>query len=588
MFVNDIIYTPLEFIKENLTGWVILILAVLIIYFIGLRNYYKRREQFYDQAIQLKKMKEVEKTEESILADVNDDGIDKKEQKRARAVFKNSNRVSDDFNQPSSNNSMKNKAHKNKNKKVFEGFANETPTPTLELAITPSPLTTGLDTVSTTLFDNLGLTDKQVLDCKANYNNVIATILIDLGNLYSSYSRNRFINVKKQYDSILAKGIDKIVNYLANPIKSPRVVTRTAIRTDVTNVLNSVLENLINKTNNEIAAEMNKLAMMNSTTIDYNTQLAGITELRGKIDNYIGIDKLIGQFSHNVNVSNREINDILNKSYILPIYERSYDKINQLVKSDFNDNEADLAAKYGKAYTDFLEQQKRDELNINPLSMASKIESGIVSILENLNSTNQNNVSTGYQKLNTSTEVVEQMTRDYGFISDGNHIKRTARNNPIPMQEAALLDSVVLNPENIIRDGGSRGAYLIDSKTQKNILEGFETSTTQTVTPSNTAPSLLKALDNNSNRNNKNRNMNNDGNMISNLFSGDFIQYMLDKINGYMGDGYTMYKTQLNSYLNASGLNSSSGGFKLEDNMIPAGFLLFILSMLIYFIDVTS
>ena len=32
------------------------------------------------------------------------------------------------------------------------------------------------------------------------------------------------------------------------------------------------------------------------------------------------------------------INKILDKSFVLPIYERNFDKINQLVKSDFNNN----------------------------------------------------------------------------------------------------------------------------------------------------------------------------------------------------------------------------------------------------------
>jgi hypothetical protein len=589
MLVNYIINAPLEFIKENLTGWVILILAVLILYFICLRNYYKRKEQFYDQAILLKEMKNIEKTEKNILADENNY---KKEQKRERAVLQNSNLVSSDFDQPplNGNNKSKNKSHTIKSKQVIEGFVDESVTNTQPIVTPTLAASIILDTVSTTLFDNLGLTDKQLLDCKANYNNVIATMLIDLGNLNASYSRNRFINVKKQYDSILAKGIDNIVNYLANPIKSPRVITRTAIRTDVTNVLNSVLDNLINKTNNEISEEMNRLVIMNSTTIDYNSQLNGITELRNKVERYIGIDKLIGQFGNNVSISNREINNILDRSYILPIYERNYDKITQLVKSDFNDNEADLSSKYGKAYTDFLEQQKRDELNVNPLSLASKIESGIVSILENVNSnatmkTNMSgSISTEYQS--PRTEVVEQMTRDYGFIPDNKML--SAKNNPIPIQESALfnsgINSAILNSDNIISDKGSRGAYLVDSKTQKTILEGFETTTTtsSTTTSSTTAPSLLKALDNsNTNSNNKNKN---NGDIVSNLFSSDFLQYMLDKINEYMGDGYNMYKMQVNSYFNNSGMSS----FKMEDNMIPFGFLLFILSMLIYFIDVTS
>jgi hypothetical protein len=65
---------------------------------------------------------------------------------------------------------------------------------------------------------------------------------------------------------------------------------------------------------------------------------------------------------------------------------------------------------------------------------------------------------------------------------------------------------------------------------------------------------------------------------------------MLDTINGYMTGGYDVYKDKLNNYL--GGVISTDGtngnGFKIEDNMIPAGFALFILSMLLYFIDISS
>ena len=43
-----------------------------------------------------------------------------------------------------------------------------------------------------------------------------------------------------------------------------------------------------------------------------------------------------------------------------------------------------LSDKYGKAYTDFLNQKKKEELNINPLEMLSNIESGVVNFLSNM------------------------------------------------------------------------------------------------------------------------------------------------------------------------------------------------------------
>jgi hypothetical protein len=610
MLFLDIFEYPIEFIRENLTGWVILIIVVLIIYFICLRNYYKKQEQFFDQARSISDIQEIEEIENNITQEIQDDITNtrkkpttyknynknisenmkkyKKEYKQERAFIKNSNRVNNDFDQldndtnksidrykSKKNKTLSRNTNSKKGKNIIEGFAEIS----LDQTQDQANKIDNLQTISTTLFDNLGLNDLQILSCKAHYNDILAQIIIDIGQLYNSYSKNRYLNVKKQFDSILAKSIDSISNYLANPIKSPRVVTRTAIRTDIMNTLNSVLENLINQTNMEITNEMNKLAMMNSTTIDYNTQLNGITERRNKLAKYIGIDKLLNDLGYNISLSNKTIDSILDKSFILPIYERNFDKINQLVKSDFNDNETELTAKYGKAYTDFLEQQKKEELNINPLSLASKIESSIVSFLSGYKNKSDINKSNYDKSASTDTEIREQLTRDYGYT---NNTISYSKSNPIPDQQTDLVKDTELNPSNIYIDPSSRGSYMINKKTQKSILEGFEnTSNTQsnTTISNSTNPNLLKALDNTKSNSSKSSN---NKDILSNLLSGDFLQYMLGKINDYMSNGYNAYSEKMNTYL------GDMTGFKIEDNMIPAGFLLFILSMLLYFVDVTS
>lgn len=218
--------------------------------------------------------------------------------------------------------------------------------------------------------------------------------------------------------------------------------------------------------------------------------------LRALLEKYITIDKLVNQLGHNINVSQQEISSILDKSYILPIYERNFDKISQLAKSDFNDNEGNLALKYSKAYGDFLEQEKKEELNINPLSLASQIESGIVSMLSSIGdyskskSTSKSisksedikataDITGDYGDVwNVSNgELREQLTRDYGFTNNSsykqNGISKVA-NNPIPKQE--LLDGLHNNRANIFSDPSNRGSYMINSKAQGDILEGFTTT----------------------------------------------------------------------------------------------------------------
>ncbi len=606
MLILDILQIPIEFIRENLTGWVLLILVVFIVYFICLRKYYIQREKFYDIGTQLKTLENVETAEDDIkleyqnntstnntskkassTKDRKKDMRDaRKEYKQERKILKNSNRINEQFNQ--------NNSQTSKNKKVLEGFDSNIPiTITSSGTSDTSETSSSLPPIATTIFDNLNLNDTQIQACKANYNQVITQLIIDLGKLSDMASKNPYLNLKKQFDSVIAKAVDNIMNYITLTIKSPRILTRTAIRTEIISTLNNTLENLIDKTNKDLIAAMNILATMNSTTIDYNSQLSSINDSRSALEKYIATDKLINELGHNISVSQREVSSILDKSYILPIYERNFDKISQLAKSDFNDNEGNLAMKYSKAYADFLEQEKKEELNINPLSLASKIESGIVNMLSSIGDSAKK--STGIKTTADITgeygdnwyisngELREQLTRDYGFTGKGiDHIA----NNPIPKQELAgsLLDKTLLNKENIFSDPSSRGSYIINRTARNELLEGFANSSNSSNTsPTMTSPSLIKAFDD-SNQNKKNKKQDDTTDMTSKLLSGDFLQYMLDTINGYMSGGYDIYKDKINNYLG----NINQGGFKLEDNMIPAGFALFILSMLLYFIDLSS
>ena len=674
MFILDVLEIPFEFIKENLTGWVIIILVILIIYFIGLRNYYLQKEKFYDQSMYEKNIKDLENAEKDILEEENkitpqlqspknkinkkisskkasskkisssdlntrnqikeshlpEDGLNDKpkwglqENSDARKKMQNINNIDYNFNQNNDSNDSSNKPNKKvatsrntntaKGKKVIEGFEPTVPSTMPLPNQKTATITNATPYIATTLFDNLNLTPAQVQSCKLKYNEIIAQYIVDLGKLSKMQSKNPYLNTSKEYDLIIAKGIDNIINYLNNNIKSYNVLTRTSIRTDIVNTLSSVLENLIDKTNNDLSNEMTTLASLNSTTIDYTMQLSSINALREQLEEYIAIDKLVSNYSHKINNSAKEIDSILDKSFILPIYERNFDKIKQLVNSDFNDDENNLANKYSKAYMDFLDEKKKEELDINPMRLASQIESGIVSFLSGLSgktkqnqnqNQNQNqtqnidktlpeygNSGDSYDYTNNSLreQYSRQYSRQYGYLGN---VSDNIKNNPIPSQESKLLNETPLNASNIIQDPGNRGSYLINKKTQKDILEGFVTEATN---PLSTSPNLTKAINNSSNSSNSTKNKQKSTDILSNLASSNFLQYIMDYIMDYTGDKLKMLFQLYNNKM-SDGSNSSSYGnsndinrnsFNLEENMIPAGFLLFILSMLFYFIDTTS
>jgi len=610
MDTDSLFEVPLYFIKEYLNGWVIIVIICVIIYFIALRTYYIKREQFFDQSMNLKNMEDIEDYEENINNIDNEnnddsnynnnDNSDEKEIKKIDVTVnsKANKKLNKKKRQSGENNTVLIGTHvfeglddinsnsnntKNTTNTTIEGFEGfETPMTTTYASITTSsttkpsttqpsitqPSITQPQIINTTLFDNLQINTIQINLCKTNYTQVINTYISDLSKLVKLKKNNEYLNVKTQFNVIIGKGVDNIINYLSNTIKSPIILTRTSIKTDVINSLSNTLEQLINKQNNDITKQMNSLAMMNSTTINYNTMLNNIDESRTKLEDYIEIDKLVVNNGTSLNNFSKEVNNVLNKSYILPIYEKNFDKISQLVKSDFNENETNMANKYGQAYTDFLNEKKKGELDINPMRLASKIESGIVDMLTNL-------VGSGSDSGSSSSS---------GSGNGNISIDKESFFNPIPEQQYNLVTNTntSLNDNaNIYKDKGNLGNYLIDKKTQKQVLEGFEdgTSTTSpsTTSPSTTSPSTTSPSTTKTSKTNKD--------ILSSLMSGDFLQYIMEIINDKMGMLYGMYDNKFNGNKNNSNSNMK---FNLEENMIPAGFLLFILSMLIYFIDTTS
>jgi hypothetical protein len=405
-------------------------------------------------------------------------------------------------------------------------------------------------TISTTLFDNIKLNSSQLALCKNNYSQVINKYIVELKKLNKLKQQNEYLNTKKQFDVIITSGIDNIVSYLANTIKSPLVLTRSSIKTDVLNILSFTLESLIDKTNSNLSKYVTNLANMNSTTIDYKSMMKNIDVSRTQIEEYIEIEKIINSNESNLDNSKTGINKILNKSNVLPIYEKNFDRINQLINSDFNNNETNLANKYGQAYTEYLNEKKKDELDVNPLRLASKIESGIVNMISNLSSNTKN-------KYNKKNDIIEQ-------------------NNPIPEQDYKLINNTnLIKNANIYNDRGNLGNYLVDKKTQKQVLEGFED--VKGVEGANNADSSTSTT--NSKKKNKK-----EKDFISNLLSGEFIQYAMDNISDKMKSIYGLYDSKYGSGQS----NDKDSKFNIEENMIPMGFLFFILSMLIYFIDTTS
>ena len=638
MDIDSIFTLPIYFIKENLNGWVLLVLIAIIIYFIILRNYYVKKEQFmHDLGNPEVKTRELEglkpsqqdlenpARKSSRINNNNDDDSDNDEDRENGEIDDGEIDDGDIDDGENNNDDSSDKGGSSREPLVpsVEGF--ESPTTTNYASVSNTNTNTNTNTnnstdtisdattentiiinttiakISTTLFDNIKLNSTQIDLCKSNYNQVINKYILELKKLNKLKKSNEYLNAKKQVDIIIANGIDNIINYLSNTIKSPLVLTRSSIKKDVLNILSFTLENLIDKINVNLSKYVTTLANMNSTTIDYNTMMKNIDISREQIEEYVEIEKIITSNSSNLDNSKTGVNKILNKSAILPIYEKNFDRINQLINSDFNSNETELANKYGQAYTEYLNEKKKDELDINPLRLASKIESGIVNMISNLSS----NANYNNKNKNKNNDIIEQI-------------------NPIPDNDYKLISNTNLNKNaNIYNDRGNLGTYLVDKKTQSNVLEGFKnikphintreleglkpskgsleglkpshkniiegyesitTSTTPTTTQTGGNESIGTPTTTKGSLGKNKKEKEKEKDLISNLLSGDFIQYIMDSISDKMTVIYRLYDNKYGSGQS----NDKDSKFNLEENMIPMGFLFFVLSMLIYFVDTTS
>jgi len=616
-----------DYLCEYFNGWVIILFLLLICYYVALRNYYLKQEAFY-----VRNVDSIDKTKKTSKFKKITKDIDEKKDKKKDAnedKDESEDKDKDENDEEDTNEDENDEDIENSN---IEGFADEIPITTQSQTTMPNttrpqttipnttrpqttmpnttrPQTTMPNTtrpqttmpitipeqlfdefITTTLFDNLSLNSNQIEKCKLFYNNIIITYVIELTKLVKSIKSNTYLNGKKQFNGIIEKGIDDIINYLNNTIKSMNVLTRTSIRTDVLNILSNTLDNLNNKNNNELTRDITELSKLTSTSMEYNITVKKINNARTKIDEYLEIDKLISKYGSNKNNSVNNVDQVLDKSFILPTYEKNFDKINQLVKSDFNNDYTKLSEKYGAAYTDYLNKKKKEELNINPLELASNIESGIVNFLTSLssndntsNTVNKNSIYDSKKNKDSETTLIEQYNSEYGKFDQKIN---NAKHNPIPEQNKNLVNTTPLNNSNIYKDPSNLGNYLIDNKTQKQILEGFDvnTSTSTTApTPSSDVSSDVKS-DVSSDVPKQKKKKKDDSNIISKLFSGEFLQYIMDIINEKLNTFYGMYYKKFNNDYSTN----ETPGFNLDDNLIPGGFLLFMLSMLIYFIDVTS
>ena len=189
-------------------------------------------------------------------------------------------------------------------------------------------------------------------------------------------------------------------------------------------------------------------------------------------------------------------------------------------------------------------------------------------------------------KLITKEKIVKPEIKDIKeIIVDSDEIDRQDLGNPArktrELEGLKPSQQDLGNPARKTREleGLKPSKGSLEGLKPSHIEEGYETITsTNTQTGDNesiTTPTTTKGA---LGKNKKEKDL------IANLLSGDFIQYIMDTISDKITVIYGLYDNKYGSGQS----NDKESKFNLEENMIPMGFLFFVLSMLIYFVDTTS
>ena len=196
---------------------------------------------------------------------------------------------------------------------------------------------------------------------------------------------------------------------------------------------------------------------------------------------------------------------------------------------DIKQRETDSTAKYGKAYQDYLDAKASEELKVDPVELLSRVENNIIRFLETVK---EDNSSHAEEMKNNNTDTI--------------------------------------NPVNFKTD--TIGKYLLDSKTQASLIEGFEDGATPT--SSNTIPAVPL---NTKNKNSKNNNIKNKTGAKKDIISSllDYGYELLDWGYGKIaGDSYFSSKIEEITQDN--------------NQMMTVGFLFVLGSIILLMIEFTS
>ena len=263
------------------------------------------------------------------------------------------------------------------------------------------------------------------------------------------------------------------------------------------------------------------------------------------------INRKINQYEAFQNNNTKELNNKLEKRISmrkkLKVTKQKQSDNTKKMSSNIDKSKDDKLSEdvrikaYNKAYQRYLDIKKENITNIDLLSVGEDIESGMINLLEEVGNTwsGKKNESIVENFRNKSSNKSSSVSALNNYVSTLNNNNATSNN-----------DNATSNNDNATSNN--------------------DTSLNKSVTLNQR---LNKVMGNENNTDNNTKNNKGNGSIT------DFVDYTLKTIQSFMDNYGTVYLGKFKNIANV---------ITKEENMVPAGVLLIIISMGLYFIDISS
>lgn len=387
-------------------------------------------------------------------------------------------------------------------------------------------------------FDNINITKLSIVEFSKQYDEVINTH----SKLIMDYMYDEIITIKKDLEELITIENKKRIFYNS--------IIKNQINKYLKSRVKDYINNKIDYLNSNLTSNINEF---NKEYDNRESKLKNISTLKDKLN--LSLNQY--QYTNGKKMNDDSIQDTLKKLQkmnIQPKYESQYDINNSLIKQQFDNDESVLTKRYGQVYQDYIDKEKQERMLVDPGELLSNLEENAISLTEGINTIFS---SSQVKQKDTVEPFTEYSNENINLVNSMSKFDKF--NNPDEFGTYInKYSTTTSNPYN----------YDSLPETSNLDVEGFKNLNSNKKSNKSNKNQKSKALDNE-----------NKDTLLDQLMGGDFI-------NGFLSYSLDVGNSFMNNYDHK--FNDLGKLLDKKDNMMTFGLGLVILSIVLYFADITS